>query len=44
MAHMTSTRALDGRQTASWDGIDAAWSYHPDSGMNMTVSISDAKE
>ena len=32
-----TTRALDGRQTASWDGFDATWSYHPDSGMNVTL-------
>jgi len=32
-----TTRALDGRQTASWDGFDATWSYHPDTGMNVTL-------
>lgn len=44
MSHMTSTRALDGRQTDTWEGIDAAWSYHPDSGMSMTLSIADEKK
>lgn len=44
MSHMSTTRAMDGRQTATWEGIDAAWSYHPDSGLDMTVSISDSKE
>lgn len=32
-----TTRALDGRQTGSWDGIDATWSYHPDNGVNVTL-------
>lgn len=32
-----STRALDGRQQASWNGYDATWSYHPDTGLNMTL-------
>lgn len=34
---LDSTNALDGRQTASWDGYEAAWSFHPDSGLNVTV-------
>ena len=32
-----STRALDGRQSASWDGYSASWSYHPDSGLNIVL-------
>jgi hypothetical protein len=36
-----TTRALDGRQTGSWDGIDATWSYHPDNGVNVTLVDSD---
>ena len=34
---ITSTRALDGRQTGSWDGFTATWSYHPDSGLNLKI-------
>ncbi|MBP8880676.1 MAG: membrane lipoprotein lipid attachment site-containing protein [Dermatophilaceae bacterium] len=36
-AHMDATRALDGQQTDEWDGIKARWSYHPDSGMRLTL-------
>jgi hypothetical protein len=32
-----TTRALDGRQQGEWDDITATWSYHPDSGLNMTL-------
>lgn len=35
---MEQTRALDGRQTAEWDGIDANWSYHPDSGLDVVLT------
>lgn len=31
------TRALDGRIEESWGAFRASWSYHPDSGTNMTV-------
>lgn len=34
-----STRALDGRQSDSWDGFAASWSYHPDSGMDLIISL-----
>jgi hypothetical protein len=36
-AHISSTRALDGRQTDSWDGFTAAWTYHPDDGLDITI-------
>ncbi len=36
---MESTRALDGRQSESWDGFTAAWSYHPDSGMDVIITL-----
>ncbi|WP_104195729.1 hypothetical protein [Cryobacterium sp. M15] len=35
-----STRALDGRQTAMWDEFDASWGYHPDSGLDIVVELS----
>lgn len=34
-AQMDSTRALDGRQSAEFDGIKVSWIYHPDSGIDM---------
>jgi hypothetical protein len=37
--HMSQTRALDGRQTDSWEGFSASWSYHPDSGINLIVQV-----
>lgn len=37
MTHITSTRALDGQQTASWDGISARWTYHPDPGLSLIL-------
>ncbi|TFC79409.1 hypothetical protein E3O45_03785 [Cryobacterium sp. TMS1-20-1] len=35
-----STRALDGRQTATWADFDASWGYHPDSGLDIVVELS----
>lgn len=32
-----NTRALDGRQQAEWDEMAASWSYHPDSGLAITI-------
>lgn len=31
-----STRALDGTQGDSWNGVEATWRYHPDSGATIT--------
>lgn len=39
VAEMSQTRALDGRQSADWDGIHASWSYHPDSGLDIVLSL-----
>ncbi|WP_269142641.1 hypothetical protein [Georgenia yuyongxinii] len=36
---MTSTRALDGRQTAEWDGVVATWSFHPDDGLDVILEL-----
>lgn len=36
-SHIESTRALDGRQTDSWDGFTAAWTYYPDDGLDITI-------
>lgn len=38
VAQMDSTRALDGRQSAAWDGYEVSWAYHPDTGMDMIVT------
>lgn len=34
--HIYATRALDGMQTASWEGFEARWTYHPDPGQQIT--------
>lgn len=39
MSQMDRTRALDGRQTAEWDGIEASWSYHPDTGLDVLLTV-----
>lgn len=37
VSRMDSTRALDGRQTGTWDIFDASWGYHPDDGVNVVI-------
>ena len=37
IAHMDSTRALDGQQQDQWEGFRAAWTYHPDHGMDLIL-------
>jgi hypothetical protein len=36
---LMQTRALDGRQQATWDAFTASWSYHPDDGINLIVQV-----
>lgn len=36
---LDTTRALDGTQTGSWNGYEATWNYHPNSGMNLTITL-----
>lgn len=36
-SHIGTTRALDGTQEDSWEGLEARWTYHPDSGLNITI-------
>lgn len=36
---IVATRALDGRVSDSWDGFTAAWNYHPNSGLNLMITI-----
>jgi len=40
LQHIDSTRALDGRQTDSWDRFKAAWTYHPDAGFDIVIQES----
>lgn len=37
-ARMEATRALDGVQTASWAGVSASWTYHPDNGLDLIIT------
>lgn len=37
IARIDGTRALDGRQTAEWDGFAASWTYHPESGLDIIL-------
>jgi hypothetical protein len=37
LRHMQSTRALDGRQSATWDMFEASWTYHPDDGLDVLI-------
>ncbi|HSP75242.1 MAG TPA: hypothetical protein VLO31_03390 [Cryobacterium sp.] len=34
-----STRALDGRQTGTWEDYSATWGYHPDSGLDIVIEM-----
>lgn len=36
---INSTRALDGRQSADWDGLSASWGYHPDNGLDIVIEV-----
>ena len=38
MSKLESTRALAGRQSATWDNIEASWTYQPDAGMEVTLT------
>ncbi|TDW28941.1 hypothetical protein [Cryobacterium psychrophilum] len=37
ISRIDSTRALDGRQTGTWDGFSASWGYHPDNGLDIVI-------
>ena len=39
VSQMDQTRALDGRQTSEWDGIEASWGYHPDTGLDVLLTL-----
>jgi hypothetical protein len=38
-AEFGATRALDGRLTGEWGDIHASWSYHPNSGLQMVLTL-----
>jgi hypothetical protein len=37
ISRIDSTRALDGRQTGTWDHYSASWGYHPDNGLDIVI-------
>jgi hypothetical protein len=39
MSEIGRTRALDGKQAGDWDQFHASWSYHPNSGVSMTITL-----
>ena len=39
VVRIDQTRALDGTQTAEWDGIAASWTYHPDVGLSLVMEV-----
>ncbi|WP_456509544.1 hypothetical protein [Arthrobacter sp. TE12231] len=39
VAQMDSTTSLQGRQSAEWEDLKASWTYHPDSGMKLIVTV-----
>lgn len=38
-SQIEGTRALDGRQEADFGDYSAFWTYHPDNGLNMTITL-----
>ncbi|KGJ82784.1 hypothetical protein GY21_00025 [Cryobacterium roopkundense] len=40
LTRISSTRALDGRQTATWSDYSASWGYHPDNGLDIVIELS----
>lgn len=38
LEQMDSTRALDGRQQATWGDFTASWTYHPDDGLDLILT------
>jgi hypothetical protein len=37
-----STSSLQGLREATWNGIEASWSYHPDNGLDLTLVDTEA--
>ena len=38
ITRMNATNALMGAQTGEWDGITASWTYHPNNGLDVSLS------
>jgi len=38
LSQVESTNSLMGRQSADWGDLTASWSYHPDNGLQMTIT------
>jgi len=36
---MLNTTSMDGRREASWEGMTASWSYHPDRGIDTIIYL-----
>ncbi|MHA3946244.1 PASTA domain-containing protein [Cellulomonas bogoriensis] len=39
LTKMGATRSLDGRQEDDWNGINASWSYHPRTGLDVVLEL-----
>ncbi|MFD6949551.1 hypothetical protein A6A08_07600 [Nocardiopsis sp. TSRI0078] len=39
ISRMQRTRALDGHQTDEWSGVEASWIYHPDTGLDVLLTL-----
>ena len=39
LTRLSSTRALDGRQSADWSDYSASWGYHPDNGLDIVIEL-----
>ena len=39
MSRIDGTRALDGRQTATWKTYTASWGYHPNDGLDIVIEV-----
>lgn len=37
-SRMDATRALDGRQEATWPGYAMSWTYHPSTGLDVIIT------
>ncbi|MCH7231884.1 hypothetical protein L0U85_13625 [Glycomyces sp. L485] len=39
ISQINGTRALDGTQEANFGDYSTFWTYHPDDGLNMTITL-----
>jgi hypothetical protein len=38
VAQVDATSAMQGRQTAAWNNVEASWTYHPDTGLKIILT------